>query len=31
MGERQAAITKLETDARTLEERWLEVSALLEG
>jgi ABC transport system ATP-binding/permease protein len=31
MGERQAAISKLETDARTLEERWLEVSALLEG
>ncbi len=31
MGERQAAITKLEADARTLEERWLEVSALLEG
>ena len=31
MGERQAAISKLEADARTLEERWLEVSALLEG
>ena len=31
MGERQAAISKLEADARALEERWLEVSALLEG
>ena len=31
MGERQAAITKLEADARALEERWLEVSGLLEG
>jgi ATPase subunit of ABC transporter with duplicated ATPase domains len=31
LGDRQAAITKLEADAAELEERWLEVSALLEG
>jgi len=31
LGERQAAISKLEADAAALEERWLEVSTLLEG
>ncbi len=31
LGERQATISKLEADAAALEERWLEVSALLEG
>jgi len=31
LGERQAAIGKLEADAAALEERWLEVGALLEG
>jgi len=31
LGERQVAIAKLESDAAALEERWLEVSALLEG
>ena len=31
LGERQAVISKLEADAHALEERWLEVSTLLEG